>query len=89
MRLLFIALGLLLVLLQYRLWFSQAGLVHAWQTQQSLSAMNEENLKMKKKNDVLAADVQDLKQGTDAVEERARTQLGMVKQGETFYQISN
>jgi cell division protein FtsB len=89
MRLLFVALGLLFALLQYRLWFSQAGLLHAWQTQQAISAMNEENETMKKKNDVLAADVQDLKQGTDAIEERARTELGMVKQGETFYQISN
>ncbi|HEX5340819.1 MAG TPA: cell division protein FtsB [Gammaproteobacteria bacterium] len=78
---------LLFVLFQYQLWFGTGNLHAAWTLQQQVDAQKQENAGLVKRNQALAAEVKDLKQGQAAVEERARTDLGMMKKGETFYQI--
>jgi len=85
----FLAAGLLLllVLLQYRLWLGEGGMREVAQLRGEISAQREENAVLRERNRTLAAEVQDLKKGTTAIEERARTDLGMIGQGETFYQV--
>ena len=78
---------LLLVLLQYQLWFGAGNLRDAWTLQHQVAVQKQENSELDKRNQKLAAEVKDLKQGQAAIEERARTELGMIKKGETFYQI--
>ncbi|MBT3505679.1 MAG: cell division protein FtsB [Piscirickettsiaceae bacterium] len=80
-------LTVILVLLQYRLWFSHAGLPSAMHLHRSVEIQRADNEKLEERNQVLAAEVQDLKSGLDAIEERARSELGMIKEGETFFQI--
>jgi len=87
MKKLVIVLLLLLVYLQYRLWFGDGSLQQVWQLHREVEAQREENLHLHERNDALDAEVLDLQQGLDAIEERAREDMGMVKQGETFYQI--
>ncbi|PKM45134.1 MAG: cell division protein FtsB [Gammaproteobacteria bacterium HGW-Gammaproteobacteria-1] len=77
----------LLLVLQYRLWFSDGGLVKMWQLSESLEAQKQENARLLERNRALEAEVIDLKQGLQAIEERARTELGMVKKDETFFQV--
>ena len=85
----FVAAGLLtlLVLLQYRLWFGDGSVREVAQLQTQIDAQEEQNAKLRERNRTLAAEVQDLKKGTTAIEERARTDLGMVGKSETFYQV--
>jgi cell division protein FtsB len=85
----FVAAGLLilLVLLQYRLWFGDGSVREVAQLQTQISAQEEQNARLRERNRTLAAEVQDLKKGTTAIEERARTDLGMVGKSETFYQV--
>lgn len=78
--------GLLLVL-QYPLWFGDGGIIALWQLKREIVAQKAENERLKERNRALEAEVLDLKQGLEAVEERARAELGMVKKGERFYQI--
>lgn len=78
---------LLLLLLQYQLWFSVGNMHDAAKLQQQVVAQQSENAELSKRNQELAAQVHDLKQGQAAIEEQARSDLGMIKQGETFYQI--
>ncbi len=78
---------LLLLLFQYQLWFGEGDMFDAWALQQQVDAQQTENAALMKRNQALTAQVQDLKQGQAAVEEQARAELGMVKKGETFYQI--
>jgi cell division protein FtsB len=87
MNRLLIVLLLLFIYLQYRLWFSDGGMPQVWQLQREVAAQREENVKLRERNDALDAEVRDLQQGLEAIEERAREDLGMVKQGETFYQV--
>ena len=82
-----VVLLLLLLLFQFQLWFGQGNLRDVWKLQQQVHAQQAENAELLKRNQALAAEVQDLKQGRAASEERARTDLGMIKKGETFYQI--
>jgi cell division protein FtsB len=77
----------LLVLLQYRLWFGDAGVREVNRLQAEIQHQKAENEILRDRNRTLAAEVQDLKKGTTAIEERARTDLGMVGQRETFYQV--
>lgn len=77
----------LFVLLQYRLWFGTGGLVRLWQINRSVEVQTLENHKLEERNLALEAEVIDLKRGLEAVEERARSELGMIKKGETFVQI--
>lgn len=76
-----------LLALQYPLWFGNGGVMALWQLQRELTANQNEIAQLRERNRTLEAEVLDLKQGLEAVEERARKELGMVKKGETFYQI--
>jgi cell division protein FtsB len=87
MRKLILLLVILLVYLQYRLWLGDGGLLELWNVHQEVEAQRDENARLRERNEALNAQVLDLKQGLDAIEERAREDMGMVKQGETFYQI--
>lgn len=77
----------LLLLLQYSLWFGNGGLLRVWQLNQSVTSQKAENAKLKERNEALEAEVRDLKKGLEAIEERARTELGMIKKDETFFQV--
>ena len=90
MRGLRIVLVLLLVLLgwlQYRLWFGSGGEREVAQLQAQAARQRHDNTGLQQRNDALAAEVEDLKSGEAAVEERARNELGMIKPGETFYRV--
>ena len=81
---------LLLVLLgglQAKLWFGAGGWREARALQDTVEAQRIENARLQQRNDALSAEVEDLKSGETAVEERARSELGMVKPGETFYRV--
>jgi cell division protein FtsB len=82
-----IALVLLLLLLQYKLWFEETGINQYRRLKAAVAAQTEKNTALKQRNQALAADIKDLKHGSEAIEERARQDLGMVKQNETYYQI--
>ena len=82
-----ILLAAILVLHQYQLWLSHDGLPSLLRLHQAVEKQRLDNTELKERNQVLAAEVQDLKSGLDALEERARSELGMVKPGETFFQI--
>lgn len=77
----------LLIGLQAKLWFGQGGRPEVARLQARVAAQRAENAALHKRNDALAADVEDLKSGTEAIEERARSELGMIKPGEVFYQV--
>ena len=82
--------GLLLaafLALQYRLWVSPNGMRDLWKTEAAIEAQSEENQRLAERNRTLAAEVRDLKEGRAAIEERARTDLGMVGGNETFFQV--
>ncbi|MBI3898596.1 MAG: cell division protein FtsB [Gammaproteobacteria bacterium] len=87
MRLVIVVLAALFVMLQYALWFSDGGVFVTWKLQREIAAQVQENARLNDRNQTLAAEVVDLKQGLAAIEERARAELGMVKKGETFYQV--
>jgi len=76
-----------LVLLQYQLWMSDGGMREVWRLRGEVASRTEQNAAQASRNSELAAEVRDLKEGLAAVEERARTELGMVGSDETFYQI--
>ncbi len=76
-----------LVLLQYPLWFGNGGAIAYWQLQRSIDSQKQENTRLLERNHALQAEVVNLKSGLDAIEERARAELGMVKSDEVFYQI--
>ena len=88
MRTLLLSLALILALVQARLWLSDEGLREVWRLQAQVAERTEENRRLAARNAALEGEVTDLKQGLDAAEERARTDLGMVAEGETFYQIT-
>lgn len=87
LRLLMVALLVLLAFLQYRLWFGVGGSLSVDTLDQQVQQQARENAGLKQRNDALAAEVEDLKSGEAAVEERARSELGMIKPGETFYRV--
>ena len=87
LRLLLVVLVLLLGWLQYTLWLGSGGQRQVAALQQRVTAQEAENQRLQQRNDALAAEVEDLKSGEAAVEERARSELGMVKPGETFYRV--
>ena len=86
-RVLLVALIALLAFLQVRLWFGEGGRQSVADLQQKVDAQVRENGGLKQRNDALAAEVEDLKSGEAAVEDRARSELGMIKPGETFYRV--
>jgi len=87
LRLLICVLALLLIGLQYRLWVGENSLAHIVRLQQNISVQERDNQRLKDRNQVLAHEVAALKTGLDAVEERARTDLGMIKENETFFMV--
>ncbi|MEH6501077.1 MAG: cell division protein FtsB [Pseudoalteromonas distincta] len=80
---------LLLGGLQYRLWVGEGSLAHVTQLKQQIDEQARENEQLLERNRVLTAEVVELKQGLETVEERARHELGMVKEGETLFQLSD
>ncbi|MBN9421476.1 MAG: cell division protein FtsB [Candidatus Accumulibacter sp. 66-26] len=87
MRWLSLGLVALVVLLQYPLWLGKGGWLRVWDVDRQLQQQKEGNAKLEVRNAGLDAEVRDLKQGYDAIEERARFELGMIKQDEVFVQI--
>lgn len=77
----------LLIGLQIKLWVGDGGMRDLRAIRERVSEQQSENGKLKQRNDALHADVEDLKHGRDAVESRARSQLGLIKPGEVFYQV--
>jgi cell division protein FtsB len=87
MKVLAAVLVIVLVLLQYRLWLGDGGMREVHRLRAEIEVQKDQNRDLKERNRTLSAEVQDLKKGTVAIEERARTDLGMVGRGETFYQV--
>lgn len=77
----------LIALLQYPLWLGKGSWLRVWNVSQQVEKQQEKNDVDKQRNDALRAEVRDLKLGNDAVEERARSELGMIKSDEVFYQV--
>lgn len=78
---------ILLIVLQVKLWTGSGGVRDVQSLRATVAETRKANETLKARNDALQAEVQDLKEGRDAIEERARSELGLVKPGETFYQI--
>jgi len=87
MRALAFTLGALLLLIQYPLWLGKGGWVRAWDIDRQLASQKARNEALQARNEALDAEVRDLKQGLEAIEERARFELGMVRPDEVFFQI--
>jgi cell division protein FtsB len=82
--------GLLVVLLlglQYKLWIGEGSVAEVWQLRQALETQRAENEELRTRNAALDAEVTDLKTGLDAIEERARRDLGMIRRDEIFFQV--
>jgi cell division protein FtsB len=82
----FILAGLILAL-QYPLWIGKGSWMRVWELDRQLVAQRDDNARLKARNDALDAEVRDLKEGTEALEERARLELGMIRKDEIFYQV--
>jgi cell division protein FtsB len=82
-------LGALIILIQYPLWLGKGGWMRAWQVEQDLQKQKNTNTRLETRNTGLAAEVSDLKTGTEAIEERARFELGLVRGDEVFFQIED
>jgi cell division protein FtsB len=80
-------LATLIVAVQYPLWLGKGSWRAAWELERGLAQQKATNASLKARNDALDAEVRDLKQGTEAIEERARIELGMIKRDEIFYQV--
>ena len=87
MKLLVVVLLILLGLPQYRLWYGDSNVREVRAYQQRIEKLQQEVDRRQQRNQLLEAEVLDLKNGLDAVEERARKDLGMIKEGETFFQV--
>lgn len=87
LRMLALILVALLAWLQYRLWFGEGGATAAASLQGKVERQGVENHGLQQRNEQLAAEVENLKSGESAAEERARSELGMIKPGETFYRV--
>lgn len=87
MRWLLVILAALLVIFQYRLWIGEGSLAQKVNLERRVERQRLENERFRERNRVLAVEVEDLKDGLESVEERARGDLGMIKQGETFYMV--
>ncbi len=87
MRVLIAVLVLLLLAMQYRLWVGEGSLAEVHQLRQEIGRQQQELDAMKQRNKVLEAEIVDLKTGLEALEERARSELGMIRKGEIYYQV--
>jgi cell division protein FtsB len=86
-RWLLLVLAVLLAWLQYRFWFGPGNSGEVMMLEAQVEAQRRDNAGLQQRNDALAAEVKDLKEGEAAIEERARSELGMIKPGETFYRV--
>jgi len=86
-RLIALSFAALLLLIQYPLWLGKGGWLRVWELDRQVSQVKANNDKLKERNGKLESEVQDLKKGTDTVEERASLELGMIKKNEIFVQI--
>lgn len=87
MRLILLCLTALLVLVQFPLWLGKGGWLHVWDLDQQVFAAQRHNDDLRKRNEKLASEISDLKQGKGAIEERARYELGMIKDDEIYVQL--
>ena len=87
MKILSYVLAALLLAIQYPLWIGKGSWLRVRELDRQLVAQREANAKLKARNDALDAEVRDLKQGFEAIEERARMELGMIKRDEVFFQV--
>jgi len=87
MRLISLCLAALLLLILYPLWLGKGGWLRAWDLDQQVTAAQKKNDDLSARNAKLNSEVQDLKEGTGAIEERARYELGMIKENEIFIQV--
>ena len=87
MRWLAILLVVLIAALQYPMWLGKGGWLQVRETDRQLAAQRDANDKLKARNEALDADVRDLKTGSEAIEERARSELGMMRNDEVFFQL--
>ena len=87
MRLLAVALVILIAAIQTPLWFGKGGWLRVWELDRQLTQVRKSNDELRARNAALDAEVRDLKTGYDAIEERARSELGMIRQDEVFYQV--
>lgn len=78
---------ILIALLQYPLWLGKGSWLRVWELNRKVAEQQEKNAALKARNDALNAEVTDLKSGRAAIEERARSELGMIKQDEVFFQV--
>jgi cell division protein FtsB len=84
-----VVLTLLLAATQYRLWIADGGLAHTHRLRAEVEAQTTDNVRLAARNAALDAEIADLKSGVAAIESRARTTLGMVRDGETFFLVVN
>jgi len=87
MRVITALLFIIVALLQYRLWFGKNSVPDYYHLKNEVARQQLDNEKLKQRNKLLYADTDDLKRGVEAIEERARNELGMIKEGETFFRI--
>jgi len=86
-RVLTLTLAALIVLIQYPLWLGKGSWFRVWEVDQQIRSQREANRQLQARNNALDAEVRDLKVGVEAVEERARSELGMIRQDEIFFQV--
>lgn len=87
MKWLIAALVVCLLFLQYRLWIGEGSLAEVVQLQREIREQQNEIERLQERNRILALEVRELKTGLDTIEERARSEMGMIKEGETFYMV--
>ena len=87
MKVLSLILVVLIALIQYPLWLGKGSWFRVWEVDQQIKSQRDKNARLQTRNNILDAEVRDLKQGLDAIEERARSELGMIRQDEIFFQL--
>ena len=87
MKVLTLTLAALIVLIQYPLWLGKGSWFRVWEVDQQIRAQRQTNRQLQARNTALEAEVRDLKVGLEAIEERARSELGMIRQDEIFFQV--
>jgi cell division protein FtsB len=87
MKILALVLSVLIIAIQYPLWLGKGSWLRVWDLDHKVAAQRSSNAGLQARNDALEADVRDLKSGYEGIEERARSELGMVKRDELFFQF--
>ncbi len=87
MRIMLVVLSAVLLVLMARYWLGDDGVREVWRLEQAVAEQQRQNEQLRRRNAELEAEVADLKEGSDAIEERARAELGMTRDNETFYQV--